>query len=68
MQGWLLVFAVMSLLSGCVPEQPATPLPTVEFLMLREGLCRVGWIRGKTVLSLSGPRPCPVEELRSYLP
>ena len=45
--------------------------PTVEFLLLREGICRVGWVedtgselRIKDLHTI----PCPPEELKSYLP
>ena len=38
----------------------------VEFLMLREGLCRSASLQGDQVLSIE-PIECPQDELRGYL-
>lgn len=39
---------------------------TVEFLALREGICREIWIQGDHVIS-SEIIECPVEELEGYI-
>ena len=47
------------------------PHTNVEFLMLREGLCRTGWVEqdgAQTIVTDLTLIPCPVEELRGYLP
>lgn len=40
--------------------------PAVEFWMLREGLCRIGFVQDDHI-AMSSPIPCPVEELKGYL-
>ena len=63
---WLLLVLLLGV-GGC-----QQPLPTgVEFLFLREGICRTGWVEkvGEwfVVKDLSTIE-CPVEELKGYLP
>ena len=41
--------------------------PCVGFLALREHLCREMWVQGDRVTEII-LIPCPVEELRGYLP
>ena len=45
----------------------------VEFLLLREGVCRTGWAgydpqKEALIVTEVHQIPCPVEELKGYLP
>ena len=48
------------------PLHMILPPPLVEFLALREGICRSIWVEGKTILS-SKIIECPTEELSTYI-
>ena len=41
----------------------------VEFLFLREGICRIGWVQSDATLTVGYLQniDCPIDELRTYL-
>ena len=65
-----LLLAGLVLMTGCEqkPEQDFLALPeqTVEFIALREGICRSIWVRGDQIIS-SEIIECPKEELEGYI-
>lgn len=48
------------------PSGDEIPLPCVEWLALREGLCRSMWVQGERITEVTDI-PCPTDELRRYL-
>ena len=56
---------------GAETVHPSIPIPVVEFLMLREGLCRSAWViidvDGRIVITKMENIVCPMRELSLYV-